>query len=315
VVRVLRAAVAVLLLGFLGWQLCRVRAGLGANLRAVGWGAGILGTVLAVAGGLPGMFAWRLLLARLGTRLPWATALRLYLVAGLTRYLPGGLWPAVTHAAAARPLGESPARLAGAYAATQGLGVIAGLAVGLVALPRLAAADPAWWLLLPVLAAALVPLAAPRLLGVLFGLGQRVLRRGGRPPALPDRRTLLVVAGLMTAGWLGYGLHIVVLAVALGADPAGALTVGVGGFALSVVAGVFAAVLPSGLGVREVVLGLTFATLLAGPALVTLVALSRVLMTLADLLGTTTVLAVLAWAGRPGAAHETAHETAQEGAT
>jgi uncharacterized membrane protein YbhN (UPF0104 family) len=294
----LRAVAAALLLGFLGYQLWQARGALGPNLHLVGWRTAAAATVLASLAGLPGFFGWRLLLARLGTRLPWRTALRLYLLAGLTRYLPGGLWPAVTHAALARSLGESPARLGGGYAAAQGLGAIAGLGVGLVALPRLTAAHAAWWLLLPVLLAALVPVVSPRLLAAVFGVALRVLRRPGRRPVLPDRRTLLTVTGLTVVGWLGYGLHITLLAVALGADPVGALTVGTGGFALSVVAGAVAAVLPAGLGVREVVLGLTLATLVTGPALVTLVALSRVLMTLGDLLGTTTVLGALALTGR-----------------
>jgi hypothetical protein len=77
-----------------------------------------------------------------------------------------------------------------------------------------------------------------------------------------------------------------------------ALTVGVGGFALSTVAGIFTLVMPSGLGAREAVLGLTVATLFTGPGLVTLVALSRVLITVADVVSTAAVLAVLSWTAR-----------------
>ena len=40
--------------------------------------------------------------------------------------------------------------------------------------------------------------------------------------------------------------------------------------------------MPGGLGARELVLGLTLATLLTGPALVTVVALSRILVTVTD---------------------------------
>ncbi|WP_214414364.1 lysylphosphatidylglycerol synthase domain-containing protein [Sphaerisporangium fuscum] len=295
---VLRTAACLAVLALLGYQVWRVRHGLGDSLRLVGWSNVLLATALTVAGGVPGFFGWRMLLAGLGTRLPLPVAVRVFFVAGLTRYLPGGVWPAVAHAAQARPLGEPPARLAGAFVASQGLGVVAGFAVGLVALPRLAASSPVWWALLPVLAAALVPLAAPRSLGRLLGLAQRILRRGHRPPDLPGRRTLLAVTGLMAIGWLVSGAHVTVLAVALGAPPLAAATVGVGGFALSTVAGIFTLVMPSGLGAREAVLGLTVATLLSGPGLVTLVALSRVLITVADLASTVVVLAVLAWTAR-----------------
>ncbi|MBP2708420.1 flippase-like domain-containing protein [Microbispora sp. RL4-1S] len=294
----LRLAAYALVLGFLAYQLWRVRHGLGHSLARVGWRACLVATLLAAVGGVPGFVGWRMLLAGLGTRLPLPVAVRVFFLAGVTRYLPGGVWPAVAHAAMARPLGEPPARLAAAFVAGQGLGVIAGLGVGLVALPRLVPAGPLWWGLVPLLAAALVPLAAPRLLSRLLGIAQRVLRRGGPAPVLPARRTLLAVTGLMALGWLVSGLHVAVLAIALGAPPGGALTVGIGGFALSTVAGIFTVIMPSGLGAREAVLGLTVATLLTGPGLVTLVALSRVLITVADLASTAAVLAALTWAGR-----------------
>nr|WP_169806256.1 lysylphosphatidylglycerol synthase domain-containing protein [Herbidospora sakaeratensis] len=292
--RVLRWAAVVLVLAFFGWQLWRVRHGVGDSLRQVGWSTSVLAAVLAAVGGLPGFFAWRLLLGGLGTRLTLPVAARVFFLAGITRYLPGGVWPAVAHAAMARPLGAPPARLAGAFVATQGLGVVSGLLVGLIALPWLVAAEPIWWALLPLLGASLVPLVAPRLLERLLGTAQRVLRRGGGEPVrLPGRRTLLTVTGLLAVGWLISGLHVGVLAIALGASPAGALSVGIGGFALSTVAGIFTLVMPSGLGPREVVLGLTLATLLTGPALITLVALSRVLITVVDVVSTAVVLAVL----------------------
>ncbi|GAA3815610.1 hypothetical protein GCM10022226_40460 [Sphaerisporangium flaviroseum] len=325
----MRAACYLVVLGFLGYQMWRVRHGLGASLRLVGWGNALLAGVLAAVGGVPGFFGWRMLLAAMGTRLTHAAALRVFFLAGLTRYLPGGVWPAVAHAASARALGEPPARLAGAFVASQGLGVISGLAVGLLALPWLVAADAIWWALLPVLAAALVPLAAPRLLSGLLSLAQRVLRRDSppttppkhpptqpeRPPAqpgrasdlagrsfvLPGRRVLFVVTGVMALGWLVSGTHIAVLAIALGAPPGGAMTVGIGGFALAAVAGIFTLVMPSGLGGRELVLGLTLATQLSGSGLVTLVALSRVLITVGEMASAVAVLGLLAWIGRASA--------------
>jgi hypothetical protein len=291
----LRFAAYVLVLGFLGYQLWRVRHGLGASLRLVGWRNALFAGALAAVGGVPGFLGWRMLLTGLGTRLRFPAALRVFFLAGLTRYLPGGVWPAVAHAASARPLGESPMRLAGAFVASQGLAVVAGLAVGLSALPWLVAADAIWWLLLPILVAALIPLVVPRLLGTLIGIAQRMLRRGGRQaPALPRRRILFAVTGMMAVGWLVSGTHIAVLAIALGASPAGAMTVGVGGFALSAVAGIFTVIMPSGLGGREIVLGLTLATQLSGPGLITVVALSRVLITVGEVASAVAVLGLLA---------------------
>nr|MDT0656499.1 lysylphosphatidylglycerol synthase domain-containing protein [Micromonospora sp. DSM 115978] len=291
-------------LAFLGWQLWRVRAGLADSLRAVGWCNALAAGALAAVGGVPSFFGWRVLLAGLGTRLSLRAAAWVFFLGGVTRYLPGGVWPTVAHAAMARPLGEPPARLAGAFLTSQGLGVVSGLFVGLLALPRLVAADPWWWLLLPVLVAASVPLIAPRLLGTLLTTGAKLLRRGGgraAGPGVPDRPTLLRATGLMLVGWLISGLHVAVLAVALGAEPGAAVLVGTGGFALAVVAGIFAVVMPTGFGVREVALALTLASLLSGSDLVTLVALSRVLLTVGDVGSTAAVLAGLALTGRAGA--------------
>ncbi|GGM04557.1 lysylphosphatidylglycerol synthase domain-containing protein [Dactylosporangium sucinum] len=289
---VLRILAYGLVLLFLGSQLWWARHGLVDSVRTVGLGNALLAAVLAGVGGLPGMFGWRILLAGLGTRLPTREALRVYFVGGLARYLPGGIWPAVAHASMATSLGEPPVRLAAAFLASQGLAVVAGLLVGLLALPALVAASPLWWLLLPVLAAAVVPVLAPGTLRAPLTLGARLLRRN-TTLELPGRAALGKATALMTLGWLISGTHVAVLAVALGADPLTTLTVGVGGFALSVVAGVVALVLPSGLGVRELVLGLTLATLLTGPALVTVVALSRILITVVDAASTLVVLAAL----------------------
>lgn len=287
-----------LVCGFLGWQVWLVRDGLAGSLAAVGWPALLAATALAAVGWVPGFFGWRILLTGLGTRLPLSRATSVYFLAGLARYLPGAVWPVLAHAALARTLREPPARLAGAFLASQVVGVVAGLAAGLLALPRLVGDDPRWWLLLPVLLAALAPLAFPDTLRLLVRAGQRVSRRPPAPVPLPDRAATLRATGLMLAGWLITGGHVAVLAIALGAEPGAAVTIGVGGYAIAVLAGGFAVLLPRGLGAREVVLGLTLATLLDRPALVAVVALSRVLLTVVDAVTTAGVLGALAWTGR-----------------
>jgi glycosyltransferase 2 family protein len=298
--KVLRVTAYLLVCGFLGYQLWRVRDGLGESLRTVGWTTALLAMVLGVVGGVPGFFGWRMLAAGVGVRLPFTTGVRIFFLAGLARYLPGGVWPTVAHAVMARPLGASPARMTVAYVVSQALGVVSGVAVSLIALPRLVAADPIWWVLLPILVAALIPLAAPGLLGTLLRFAARMLRR--QIPAdsllLPDRRILFAATGLNAVGWVITGLHVSVLAIALGAPVGQAITVGIGGFALSVLAGVVTVVMPSGFGVRELVLGLTLAALVSDSGLVTLVALSRVLLTVGDLASTAVVLGVFGLTGR-----------------
>jgi uncharacterized membrane protein YbhN (UPF0104 family) len=292
--RALKVALYLLAFGFLGYQLWRVCDGLGTSLRTVGWANAALATLLGIVGGIPGFFAWRVLLTRLEVRLPLVTAVRVFFVAGLARYLPGGVWPALAHAVAAKPLGAPPARMAGAYLASQVLGLVAGMVVGLLALPRLVAADPIWWILLPVLLAALAPVLSPRLLAAAVRVVRRLFHRrdAGEFP-LPTTATLLTVTGLSALGWVISGLSVTVLAMAFGAPLGPAVLVGIGGFALSMLAGVLAVIMPSGLGVREVILGLTLATLVSGPELVTVVALNRVALTVGDLASTAIVLGLL----------------------
>lgn len=298
--RVVKVAAYSVAVAFLGYQLWLVRDGIGESLRTVGWGTVAVATLIGVVGGIPGFLAWRLLLARLGVALPLVTALRVFFLAGLTRYLPaGGVWPALAHAVAAKPLGVSPGRMAGAYLTAQVLGLVAGMAVGLLALPRLVAADPLWWLLLPVLVAALVPLASPRLLEAAIGLLARLTRRRWDAVTLPGRGTLLAATGLSALGWVLTGLQTTLFAAVLGAPLGAAVLVGIGGFALSMLAGMLAVVMPSGLGVREVVLGLALASLVTGPDLVTVVALSRVVLTVGDLASTAVVLGLVGSTVKP----------------
>jgi uncharacterized membrane protein YbhN (UPF0104 family) len=293
VVAALKVGLYSLVVAFLCYKLWQVRQGVVTSLHIVGWGNVALATALCIVGGVPGFIGWRFLLGRLGTRLPLPTAMRLFFLAGLTRYLPGGVWPTVAHATAARPLGESPVRMGGAFAACQGLGVTGGLVVAMLALPRLIAVNAIWWLLLPAVAVALVPVAVPQFLKVLLGLAQRIFRRGTKPLELPERSTLATVTALLGLGWLITGIQLSVLAVALGASPAAALTLGVGGYAVSVTIGLFAVMTPSGLGVREILLALTLGTMLSGSRLVTLIALSRVVTTVADMGSTAVVLGLL----------------------
>jgi glycosyltransferase 2 family protein len=296
---VLRTVGFILVIVFLAWQLWRVRHDLGDSLQSLGWNTALTAGGLAAVSGIPGYFGWRRLLPALGVRLSPSDACWVYFLARITRYVPGGVWPTLTHAALARPLGQSPARLAAVSVTSLGLSALTGLVVGVLALPRLAATDSLWWLLLPVAVAAVAPLAMPKLLGRLLAIARRFTRHESRVELPPRRRAMIAIVALMTAGWLIGGVHVAVLAIALGAEPGAAITVGIGGFALSVVAGLASVVMPAGIGAREVVLGLAFSALLTGSDLVTLVGMSRVLTTVGDVGVTAVVLGVLAFIRRP----------------
>jgi hypothetical protein len=283
VIPILRFTSYAVVVGFLGYQLWTTRDDLLGNIARTGFDRCALAIVLALAGSFAGMLGWRVLLAGLGTRLPVVTASRVYFVAGLGKYLPGGLWPALAHADLARRLREPPSRLAAAFLGSVALSTAAGLLVGLIAVPSLAQSSGLWWLLVPILALCLVPVVAPRLLTGLVGLAHRLLKRDGEPPVLPSRGVVVRAVAWMVLGWLITGAHFVVLVGAFGTVDWPSASVALSAFVLASVAGIVAFVLPAGLGARELMLGLALGLLLDKPAVVTVVALSRVLLTLADL--------------------------------
>ena len=275
----------VTVLAVLTRALWRHRTDFLAGLAAVGPVRCGLSVLLALLGSWLGMLGWRRLLAASGTVLPLRTGARVYYLSNLGKYVPGGVGPVLVQADLARSLRLPVVRLAVAFVGSVLLSVVGGLLVGLLALPRLVRSDPTWWAVVPVVAGLLVPVVAP---GLLTGAAARVGRWVGRPlpeVRLPGGAVLVRVLLLLAAGWAVTGVHLVVLAGGVGLRPAAAsIAVVLGGFALASVAGLLAAVVPAGLGVREGVLLLTLGTLLGGGALVTVVALSRVVLTAVDVL-------------------------------
>ncbi|MET8996419.1 hypothetical protein [Amycolatopsis sp. NPDC004169] len=281
---VVRAGCYAAVLGLLGYQLVTHRGDVVPVVTSLGWGRFAAAVAIAAAGGWLGMLGWRALLTASGCRLATPVAAKVYFVAGLGRYLPGGLWPAVAHADLARRLREPPGLLASAFLASVLVSTVAGLAVGAVAVPALAAVQPAWWVVVPLLVAGLLVIGTPPLTRLVAAI---VRRRTGKDVPLPGPRAVFGALGLMAAGWLLAGLHLVVLTHGLPTGGLPGAAVLAGGFALASVAGVLVVVLPAGLGAREAVLGLALTAALAGPpvpAVVAVVAMSRLVVTAADLL-------------------------------
>jgi glycosyltransferase 2 family protein len=291
--KLIRVIVYSLIVIFLCWQVWRVRHGLGNSLDSVGWRTFALAAGTTVLGTFPGFFAWRLLITSTGVQLSLFDAAWMYFLSGATRYLPGAMWPTVTQAALAKRAGAPAARFIAAGLVGMTMTALSGAMVGLLALPRLVADDPTWWLILPILLCACAVILAPSLLRRLLSLGQRLFRRGEHEITLPAGKTSMGVIALGVLGWCCIGIHVTIVAIVFDAPPISAITVGLGGFALSTVIGALSPT-PAGLGVREAMLGLTLGVLIGGPNLVTLLLLSRALTILGHVTATLGVLGVLA---------------------
>ncbi|WP_103528367.1 lysylphosphatidylglycerol synthase domain-containing protein [Streptomyces sp. SM12] len=236
--------------------------------------------VVSAAGLLCGTRSWLLTLSAVALPVPGAAGVRMFFVGFLGKFVPGRVWGLIAQMRMGEQVGATKSQMAGTYLVNLVIVLLTGGAVGLLVAPTLLA-DGAGWLLLP-LALLLVLVARPDLIHVLAGLAARLARR--QPPPSPGRPgNLRLAIVFQTLAWVLSGVHLWVIAVLLGADPAASFPVAVGGFALAVVVGSVAVFAPDGVGVRELLLVPALATVLPLPAAVAAALASRVLTLVAEL--------------------------------
>ncbi|WP_422773166.1 lysylphosphatidylglycerol synthase domain-containing protein [Plantactinospora sp. WMMC1484] len=301
-----QVAVTGAFLALVGWALAgrwgEIPAVLG-ELSALGL---ILAGLAAAASGLCGCLGWRAVLRDFGVDLPPLGAARIFFVGQLAKYLPGKVWPILVQARLGRAYGV-PAR-ASAVAALLSMLITLGTGLLLTAatLPVLGGrATTQYWWILPAIPPLLLLLWPPLLNRILAGL-LRLARREPMPRPL-SLRGIGGAVGWSAATWLGYGTHLWLLLADVGVGGAvggggvgggpGLLLVSVGAFAGSWSVGFLLAVAPAGVGPREVALPLLLAPAVAQPVALVATVVSRLLLTLVDLL--LPVIAISAdWAAR-----------------
>ncbi|MEU6035936.1 lysylphosphatidylglycerol synthase domain-containing protein [Actinomadura sp. NPDC047616] len=249
----------------------------------------LLAWLLVLAGSVAAMAAWRAVFAADGGPRGWRAAAGIFFVGQLGTYIPGGGWQPMLQLYMGRRAGVPASRIVTAFALNVVVSVSAGLTLGLAAAPAVLGTR-AWWLAAPALVA-LVGIARPQLLA---GLVRRAVRRwrSGQAAAPSAGRIRRAYAGSLLS-WGLHGAHLWVLAVALGAPALRALPLCLGGMALSILAGSFLPLTPGGVGIREVVLTVALVGVLPQPAIVIVIAVSRLGYMAAD-----AVLAGLPFLGR-----------------
>lgn len=273
-------ALVVVAIAYLLW---RQRVEVAAALASISPALVLVSLVLATAGAaLPGL-VWRDLLAGQGYRTGRVAGLRVFYIAQLGKYLPGGIWALVAQVGMARDLKVPARQAATATFLALALSIISAVLVAGVTLPF---AIPGlvgqyWWIFLVV--PVLVTLLLPPVVAWWSALAFRLLRRPVEPVRL-SWSVLLRLSLLLVVSWLLLGLHFGALVQGLDAEVASPWLLSIGVFALAWVAGFLVIIAPAGAGVREAALVLGFAAVLpAGPVL-TVAVLSRVLFVLADLI-------------------------------
>jgi glycosyltransferase 2 family protein len=267
----------------------QVRAGL-ADL-------GLLATACALVAVLAGLLCtmqlWRGLLAALGSPLPMSAGARIFFVGQLGKYIPGSMWSVLAQMDLARAY-RVPRRRSGTVALlTMLISLCAGLLAALVALPLLGGPATAGYRWVFLFAPALLACLHPRVVNPLVDRLLRLARRQPLERPLTGRAVAAALAWALVS-WIMYGLHVWLLAVRLGASPAHALPLAIGGFAFAWSVGFLTVFAPAGAGIREVLLIATLAPVLNVGRATVVALVSRVLMTAGDLL----LAALAAWSGR-----------------
>jgi len=255
-----------------------------AAARAVGPVAAAGSLVAVLVGLLASALVWRALLADLGTRLPLRPAAHVFFVGQLGKYVPGSVFAVAAQMELGRSQGAPRSRVGAASLVFMGVLVCAGLLTAAVALPLTSpgALDRYAWVL------ALLPvglvLLAPPVLSRLVAVGLRLLRRDPLERPLTWRGTGAAL-GWALVMWAAYGVHLLLLVRTQEVTPGpDLLALSTGAYALAWTAGFLVVIAPAGAGVREAALVLALSPVLDRAPALALAVLSRVLMTLGDLL-------------------------------
>jgi glycosyltransferase 2 family protein len=279
--KLVRAAFLIVVLVLLGLALYGQAGTLWQEVQRLSWPV----VLLAFAFGLLGLFfnlmVWRELLADLGSRLSIPEAWRIYFIGGLSKYVPGSIWPMLAQAELGADRGIPRSRSALSVVLSYSVMTCLGLVVGAITLPFAHAGAVAqyFWILLliPVGVAALSPPVLNRLLRL-------VLRVARQPRGLASvsYQGLARTIGWATGAWLANGLMIYVLVRHLSGARQGTLLVSIAAYGLSWSIGFLAVFAPAGAGVREAVMVAVLHTQTTTAIALTVALVSRALSVLGD---------------------------------
>jgi uncharacterized membrane protein YbhN (UPF0104 family) len=239
---------------------------------------------------------WQRMLSDSGTRAPFWTLARLFLVSNLGRYLPAGkAWQMaiVAMMAAERQL---PSAMLAASSLFQG---VVGVGVGAIVIFAAGGTTiglPPVWLVLPI-AAVVGLLAAPRVLRMVPRVRAAIEQHVPGIDSV-DVGTMWALIWTSMASWILWGIALFGLARALLPAPGGSIAAYVAAWTGSFLAGIIALVSPAGLGARETVMQAVLTRTGMAPAeLLVLAVVARAWATVLDIVPAAIVLLLRRRAG------------------
>ncbi len=254
-------------------------------LSELTWQSMALSLVMVLLSLMAGTMAWRAACEAVGHKVKVRDASQIYLIGLLAKYLPGSVWAFVLQMELGKRANLPRARSFVASIVTVGIGVTVSLALGLVGLPALDDVGRG----VAVTLVALIPLslicAHPRVLTRLVQLMLKLLRR----PQLEQPFTwtgIGKIAFWSVACFTASGAHLWLLAGSTSATGLMGLLRCIGAIGLAMTVGLFVFLVPSGIGVREVIIVATLLPYVPNEGTAIAIAgASRLIFVVGDLLG------------------------------
>lgn len=230
------------------------------------------------------LWSWRTILADLGSPLGWNASIQLFGISQIGKYIPGGVWNIVAAAQIGRDYQIPARRSATAMTLAVFISLLSGTGIGVITVlgTSVTLQVPTWLIVLLLLA--LIAFLTPPVLNRLIALGFKILKRPA--PEHPITAKGLIMSTLLAVvAWCVAGVQVWLLAVGFGMElSVSGVLLSIGAYALAWVVGFLVMFIPAGTGVRESVLGLFFAGILSSGGVLAVVLVSRIAMTIADLL-------------------------------
>jgi uncharacterized membrane protein YbhN (UPF0104 family) len=243
----------------------------------------ILSSFFLVLGIISGVYAWHVLINNLGTEIPKRGTFPIYLIGQLGKYVPGSLWAILIQMELGRKWRLSRPTTFVASLILFGFTILSGGLIGLTTSGYLLVGrETALWFITAVVLAG-IPFLNHRVLSSSANQILKFLKRD-RLSHSPSQVRILQVFFLIVAAWVMIGSHLWLLTNSF-SDP------GFLGFlqltsmmALAMIAGQITFFLPSGVGVRELILVSGLQTFVSYEQAIAIAIISRLMFTLSDLI-------------------------------
>ncbi len=220
--------------------------------------------------------AWRRILVGWRQQLGYGTAMRIWCLSNIGRYLPGKVWSVAALAVMASRAGVAGWSAAASALVMQVLAVGTGALVVSVGAPGVAT---------PVALACAGLIAAAVVFSLVWEpLGKRIVgivRPGTEYHSIPFR-TMLVSSAVTLMSWIAYGMAFLMLARGIFPGVQLSLLQSTGVFAAGYIVGLLALFAPGGVGIRELVFVALLAPLVGSGSAVALSIASRLLLTVTE---------------------------------